>query len=245
MAGPPPAEATLVLLHPVGLDGGSFSFLAPFLDLGGARAPSLLGHGGRPRSPGMTLADVADDVAASVPGRLDLAGFSFGAMVALQVALRHPERVRSLLFACAPATVDPAVMLGRAGSAEAGMAGVVDSTLARWFTPAALEAPGHPGVAYSRSSLLGLDPLAFADGWRAIAGHDARPALGRLRLPLTCLAGSRDVSAPPEQVREVARGVAGARYVVIDAPHIAYLEEPAAVAAVISEHLATAADREP
>jgi pimeloyl-ACP methyl ester carboxylesterase len=92
-------DATLVLLHPVGLDGASFSFLG----LPHAATPNLLGHGGRPRSAGMTLEDVADDVAATVPGDLDVAGFSFGGMVAVQLALRHPERVRSLLVVFSPA----------------------------------------------------------------------------------------------------------------------------------------------
>jgi 3-oxoadipate enol-lactonase len=230
----PDDGSTLVLLHPVGLNGGSFSFLS-FDD---AAMPDLLGHGSRPRSPGMTLERIADDVAANVAGPLHLAGFSFGGMVAIQLALRHPERVRSLLVACAPAAVDRDVILARADLAEAGMEGALDSTLRRWFTPAALAQPGHPGVEYSRASLLALDPLAFADGWRAIAGHDAVDRLHELDLPVTCLAGTHDVSSPPDQVRVIADGVDGARFVQIDAPHIAYLEEPAAVAAVITEHLA-------
>lgn len=227
-------EPTVVLLHPVGLDGASFSFLG----IDGAATPDLLGHGGRPRSPGMTLADVADDVAARVSGRLDVAGFSFGGMVAIQLALRHPERVRSLLVACAPAAVDPDIMLARAEAAEAGMAAVVDSTLRRWFTAAALAEPGHAGVAHARASLLALDPLAFADGWRAIAGHDAVARLSELRLPVTCLAARQDVSAPPDAVQVIADHVEGARFVTIDGPHIAYLEQPASVAAVLAEHLA-------
>lgn len=229
----------LVLLHPVGSNGGSFAFLG----LGGAvgdvpvLAPDMLGHGTRARWPGMTLADVAGDVAGALPGPFHVAGFSFGGMVALALALRYPARVRSLFVACAPAAVDPAVMLARAEAAEQGMAGVLDSTLERWFTPAALADPRHAGVAFARRTLLALDPFAFADGWRAIAGHDVTARLGDLHLPVTALAGRQDVSAPPEQVRKIADGVEGAHYVEVDGPHMAYLENPGAVAAEITAHL--------
>lgn len=227
-------DAGLYLLHPVGLNGAGFAGLG----LENAHAPDLLGHGGRPRSIGMTLPDVADDLAASTTGRLDLAGFSFGAMVALEVALRHPDRVRSLFVACAPASVDRDVVLARAEAAEGGMAGVLDSTLQRWFTATALATPGHPGVAYARSTLLGLDPDAFADGWRAIAGLDVTDRLATLDLPVTCLAGEQDVSAPPEEVRKIANGISGARFVLVEGPHMAFLEQPALVADAIREHLA-------
>ena len=234
-------DPTLVLLHPVGLNGGSFQFLD--LDengLEGAETPDLPGHGRRPRSPGMTLGDAADDLVGQIPGPLDVAGFSFGGMIALQMALRHPDRVRSLLVACAPAAVNRDVILARAEAAEAGMDGVLASTLERWFTSAALADPAHPGVAYSRASLRALDPHAFADGWRAIADHDVTARLAELDLPVTCLAGRQDVSSPPEQVQMIADGVKGAQFLAIDGPHMAYLEHPSAVAGVIRDHLARA-----
>src|SRR2546423_5053787 len=105
-------------------------------------------------------------------------------MVAQHVALRHPERFRSLLVACTGAAVEPGGMLERAAEVEArGIHGVLETTLERWFTPAALAAvPEHPGVAYARRTLLALDPGSFADGWRAIAGHDVRARLGEIEV---------------------------------------------------------------
>lgn len=236
-----PADATLVLLHPVGLTGGAF-FGLDLSALPGARTPDLLGHGSRPRSPGMTVADVADDVAASIEGPLDVAGFSFGGLVGFELALRHPDRVRSLLVACVTAIVDPAVMLGRAEAAEAGMVGVVATTLERWFTAGALAAkPDHPGVAYARATLEADDPHALADAWRAIAAVEVADRLDKIRVPVTCVAGEQDVASPAGEVEEMAAGIPGARFVLVRGPHMAVLEEPQLVGAALSEHLARAA----
>ncbi|HVB06266.1 MAG TPA: alpha/beta hydrolase [Acidimicrobiales bacterium] len=230
---------TLVLLHPVGLNGSTFSLLG----LHDAVAPDLLGHGGRERRPGMTMADLADDVLAQCPGRLDVVGVSMGAMVGLHLALDHPARVRSLLVACSGAAADPATMAARAAAAERGMAGVLDETLTRWFTPEALSRRHHPGVERARQALLAMDPFAFADGWRAIGGHDVAARLGELDLPLTCLAGRRDLAAPPERLLAIAEAVSGARFVVLEAPHIVHLEEPEAFATAIAAHLGGIGDR--
>jgi 3-oxoadipate enol-lactonase len=232
-------DATLVLLHPIGLDGNSFSLLG----LHDAVAPDLLGHGGRPRQPGMTLDDLARDVAEGSSGPLDVVGVSLGAMVGLHLALDHPERVRSLVVACSGAFADPDTMLDRARAAESGMAGVLEETLRRWFTPGAFARADHPGVQRARDSLLQMDPLAFADGWRAIAGHDVRDRLGELKVPLTCVAGSKDLAAPPERLLAIAEAVEGSRFVVLDAPHIVQLEEPAAFRQAIEEHLQAILDR--
>ena len=62
------------------------------------------GHGRTSdRDAPVTFESSADDVAALVRhlkvGKVDLLGFSNGASVALQVAIRHPERLRKLVFA--------------------------------------------------------------------------------------------------------------------------------------------------
>jgi pimeloyl-ACP methyl ester carboxylesterase len=186
------------------------------------------------------MATLADEVAAAYEPPLHLIGISMGGMVGQHVALRHPDKVGSLMVACTGAAVDPAVMEARARAAEeGGMEAVVQPTLERWFTVEALAAqPEHPGVAYARRTLTALDPRAFADGWRAIASHDARPRLREIAVPVTALAGGKDKASPLERSEEIAQNTQHGRLSVIDgAPHMIHLECPDELTAAIEEHL--------
>ena len=239
----PPARVilprvTLVLLTPIGLDAGCWEHV-PLPDVDTVKH-TFPGFGGRPRAPQQpTMASLADEIAASYDGSLALAGVSLGGMVAQHLAVRHPQRVHSLLVACTGASADPSTMEGRAARAETdGMAGVLEETLARWFTPAALaEHPEHAGVAYARRTLLALEPGCFADGWRAIAGHDIVARLGEIAVPTSALAGSLDSASPLPRTREISERVPNARFVVLDGPHMMHLERPGEFAAALVEHL--------
>ena len=231
-------RVTLVLLTPIGLDAGCWEQVP--LPAVATVKHTFPGFGGRPRAPQPpTMASLADEVAASYEGPLALAGVSLGGMVAQHVAVRHPQRVRSLLVACTGASADPATMEQRAARVLAdGMPGVLEETLTRWFTPAAIaSAPEHPGVAYARRTLLALEPACFADGWLAIAGHDIVARLGEIAVPTSCLAGSADTASPVSRTQELSERVPGARFAVLDGPHMMHLERPVEFAAALAEHL--------
>jgi 3-oxoadipate enol-lactonase len=224
-----------VLLTPVGLDAGTWDAVKLTASPIKHEYP---GHGTRPLA-GFDLASLADEVADSYAGDLDVVGASFGAMVGMHLALRHPDRVRSLLLACTGAAADRATMLQRAAAAESlGMEAVLDETLRRWFTPEALAEPDHPGVAYARRTLLALDPDAFAAAWRAIADHDVRDRLEQIEARTTVLGGSADAAAPPERIAELAAAIPEARSVIVDGPHMLQLEQPGEFGRCVADHLA-------
>jgi pimeloyl-ACP methyl ester carboxylesterase len=114
----------LVLLHGAfSAIGTSFGALIPALAASRqVIALELQGHGRtadieRP----LSLEGMADDMAAALPqlgiDQADIFGYSMGAGVALQVALRHPEVVRKLVFASATfnlSGVHPGLMEGMA-----------------------------------------------------------------------------------------------------------------------------------
>lgn len=233
---------SVVLLPPIGNDARTWDFV----DMpDAARRHRFPGFGRAEAATAFTMADLADEVVAAHPGRLHLVGVSMGGMVALNAALRHPDRVVSVLVACTGATASPAVMEQRAVAAETGgMSSVLEDTLSRWFTPRALSAdPAHPGVAYARDALSGLAPSAFAAGWRAIATHDTAARLGQLTVPVTAVAGGQDRASPLSRSEEIARQAPHGRLVVVDdAPHMIQLEQPTAMGRVIAEHLAWSAE---
>jgi 3-oxoadipate enol-lactonase len=224
-------------MTPIGLDAACWD--AMDLPASATVRHEFPGFGDRPRAtPSPTMASLADEVAASYDGPLDVVGVSLGGMVGQNLAVRHPGRVRSLLTACTGAAADPTVMEQRAADAEAGgMDAVVGTTLDRWFTPGALATAGHPGVDYARRTLLALEPGAFADGWRAIAGHDVRAALPGIRVPVTAIAGAHDTASPVARAQEIADRVPTSRMVVLDGPHMMHLERPAELSAAIAQHL--------
>ncbi|WP_433283787.1 alpha/beta fold hydrolase [Pseudonocardia sp. CA-142604] len=231
--------SSLLFLHPVGLD----RWCVEWLDLPPVRAVTMPGHGERERArPGLTLADMADEIVGHSTGPLDVVGASLGGMVAMHLALGHPDRVRSLVLACTTPRGDAAVMNSRADATEdRGSAGMLEDTLTRWFTPAALEADRDtPYMAYARERLLAMDPGALADTWRAIGTHDVLERLGEIRVPTTCIAGTRDLSTPMGVMRDLAARLPDARLVEMDAPHMAFLERPREFSVAVLEHLAWA-----
>lgn len=226
---------TTVLLHPVGLDRHTWRHV----QTPDGVAVDLPGHGDAPAVRELSWDLLADHVCAQAAGRLDLVGLSLGGMLAQYIAIHRPERVRSLFVACSTAATDAAALLARAAHTERdGMAGVLDSTLARWFTPLALATPGHPGVEYARQRLLADDPAVFAAYWRLMATHDVRAALPSVAVPTTLLAGTDDASTPVTAMREIAGSVPHARLVTASGPHMLPLERAELVTKMIDEHLA-------
>ena len=227
---------TAVLLTPVGLDADCWAWCVLPAD---AERHVWPGHGDRPLADTPPdMASLADEVAATYDGPLDLIGSSLGGMVAQHVAIRHPDRVRSVFAACTIPKGDPEVMAERATNAREDMPRSIETALQRWFTPDFLARADHPSVAYSRRTLERLDPEAYAQTWEAIAGHDATGGLPGITAPTTVLAGRQDISSPPELGEQIAAGIPGARLVVLNGPHMLFMENGPAFAAELRDHLA-------
>jgi 3-oxoadipate enol-lactonase len=121
---------------------------------------------------------------------------------------------------------------------------MVADTMKRWFTAGALERrSAAPPIAYAYEQLLATDVGVLADTWRAIARHDVRGLLGGIRMPVTCIAGRQDESTPLAVMQDLATRLPDARLVELDAPHMAFLEQPREFATAVQEHLAWVLDR--
>ena len=238
--GPPVA-----LLHPVGLD---LTFLAPVADILRREFTVLTvdqrGHGKSPAATSThSLVDYSDDLHALLT-QLALkpaavVGFSFGGMVAQELALKYSQDVSALVICASRASLPAEARdIARTRGDDArkrGMGDVLNATLDRWFTPA-FRAAGKDDAA--RARLLSDQVEGWAQAWYAMADVDTLPRLSGLRTPTLCLAGELDQSSPPEVVKEMAAAIPEAHYAELrGAPHMLFLEQPEMTARVVGDFL--------
>lgn len=241
--GPP-----VLLLHPIGLDLTCWDAQVAAL-LRGFRVlrVDLRGHGRSEVPPApYTLAGLADDVHGLLQrlqiGPAHVVGLSLGGMVAQVLALDHPGDVRSLVLADTVSTLSPeartAIVERGEKARRGGMTAVLDTTLARWFTPSFMHAPV---VGRCRERLLADDVEGWAGAWQAISQVETQPRLKEIRVPTLVITGEADVSAPPARAEAMAAAIPGARlHIVPGAPHMLPMEQPAVFNAAVLDFLRTA-----
>lgn len=246
-----PAEGglgpTFVLAHALGCDASMWDDLARHL----ARHARVVrydqrGHGRSTACAGpFTLADLADDAAALIDqlggGPVVWVGLSMGGMVGQELALRHPQTVRALVLANTTSGYPPEARAGWAqriaGIRQGGLEAVVDGALQRWFHPG-FHAEHPATVAQWRERVLACDPASYIACCEAIAALDTTSRLGAITVPTLVIAGALDLGTPPEMARTIARGIAGARLVVLpEASHLSVLEQPRAFREALDDWL--------
>jgi 3-oxoadipate enol-lactonase len=202
------------------------------------------GHGDSPLPPEhATVEGFADDLVALLDelgiGRVSLCGLSLGGALCLTVAARAPARVERLVLACCgPRFGEPAQWSQRARTVRAdGMGAIADTVVARWFTEAFQRRAPDVVSAYA-AMVRATPPEGYARCCEAVGRYDARDLLGRVRAPTTVLTGRHDpVSGPPDG-ELLATGIAGARLVLLDAAHLANVEQPQAFSDAVLDALA-------
>ncbi len=202
------------------------------------------GHGRSPVPPGpYQIRDLGRDLLTLLDrlelGRVSFCGISLGGMVGLWLAAHEPARLDRLVICGAAARMPhPEDYAARAGKVRRdGMASVADAVLARWFTPTFMGS--HQNTVDSIRTLLVSTPAeGYAATCEALAAMDQREDLQRILAPTLVIAADQDQSTPPEQSREMAERIPGARLAMIPAAsHLASIEQPEAVTDRILEHL--------
>lgn len=185
------------------------------------------------------LADIADALAeeASRHGidRFHYAGSSIAGGVGLELALKHPSRVASVITVCSGAKLGTEE-LWRDRAAQVrqhGTASVVEASAARWFTSDPRETE-ESTMTSLLAALPGIDDEGYAMCCEALLRFDAQDRIVGLPTPLLAIAGEHDLSAPSRQSEQLAERVADGRSIIIaGAAHLAAAEKPDDVAAAI------------
>ncbi len=204
------------------------------------------GYGASPPISPLTFEAIADAIA-ELLDRLGvesahLCGLSFGGHHALHTALRHPNRVKSLVLADTSAAfggdgTDPDEWRRlRTAPLDAGLnlADIADDVIA------AITAPGFDGPERDRTAAaMARIPSA---GFRAACGllttHDVRHRLGEITAPTLVMVGELDEETPPAYAAEIAEGIPDSQLKMIPgAGHLSPSETPDLFNRLVSEFL--------
>jgi proline iminopeptidase len=260
--GPP-----LLLMH--GGPGLDHVSLTPFRKLAGRHTVVFYDHRCNGRSTGASVTSMTwENLTADADAlreelgfeRWALLGHSFGGHVALEYALRYPERVTNL------------ILLDTAGDARWSQEHAAEVLAGRGFSPktVAVARRFYTGriapkdfvraalrlmPAYDhRFSLLRLGREMLEAGWRVktrpealvfggqmMRGWSVMDRLGEIRVPTLVIAGHDDFLFPPESQALLAAGIPNARLRIIErAGHNPQSERPAETLAAVADFLAVA-----
>ncbi|MBB5500362.1 alpha/beta fold hydrolase [Paraburkholderia sp. MM5384-R2] len=201
------------------------------------------GHSAVAREP-FAMRDLADDLAKLLDAlgarTTHLVGLSLGGMIAQQFALDHPSRIGTLTIADSTGGTPPEnreLWNQRADTARSdGMEALLPSTIARWLTPD-FQA-GHPeAVEPIRETFARTSPEGFAMACEALRDFDLRGQHGAIRSPTLTVAGRHDTGTPPAATQAIAEAIEGARFELLDAAHLAPIEQSQRFAALLESFL--------
>lgn len=191
-----------------------------------------------------STAEMAAKIIASAPLRFALAGFSLGAIVALEIIAQAPERVERLALIGGNARLisDANAKVRRAALAKAGELGVASYVAEVWDQSVAAS---NRNDAALRQCLMAMADATSLDAFRAqveisLDRTDSRPRLPQIAVPTLVMVGAEDRICPPDLSSEMAAAIIGARLAVIDgAGHYVTLEQPRAAARELRRWLDT------
>lgn len=174
------------------------------------------------------------DLLAEFIGRLDLdqphlVGNSFGGTLALQLAIQHPETIRSVVgidtYAGWSGSFTPAVVAERLKASLPDLELPPEQVASKWIT--GFVTPGAPATIKEelRSIITDFNPGGMRLMIRSLAEADLREDLAEVRLPTLLIWGAQDVRSPLAVARELQARLVGSRLVILEgAGHLPQVE---------------------
>jgi 3-oxoadipate enol-lactonase len=245
----------IMLWHSLLCDGGMWrNQIEPLSALGRVVSFDGPGHGKSETPPQhFTLEDNADALLDAFEElgiqRVVAVGLSWGGMLGMRLALRHPHRVKALaLLDTSAEPTDRAekvkyrvfVSFGRRFGLPHALADSQITPL--FFSPRARSAQPEMVERMVRAA-SGFDREGIARASLAVVVHRSNilPELGRVRIPTLVVCGREDRATPPIHSQRIAEKIPGARLVWIEgAGHLTALESAAQVNDVLVPFVKTA-----
>lgn len=190
------------------------------------------------------IIEILDDLGVD---RVHLIGNSWGGMIGGTFAALHPDRIGIAVLM--NATASPSGLrqkveygfLTRSAQLIGGLRGpLVGPVIDAFLGPTAKRE--KPEVVATVTELA--RQVNFSSGRHAVTSvvprrPDQRELFGRIRTPVLVVAGAEDATFPVTETEAMADSIPGARFVVLEqSAHLAALESPAEVNALIDDFLA-------
>lgn len=230
----------LLLIMGFGGDHQSWAFQAPALSqhhrvimfdnrgAGQSSAPDA------PYSTRMMAEDAVGLLDALGVERAHVLGVSMGGMIAQELALNHPRRVRSLQLHCTYARPDRYMLALMDAWRDIRTKATLEEwmrSVALWlFSPVTFAERPEFVEAVIQTALANPYPFSLTGFLRqgeAVRGHDALARLPTLTCPTLVSVADHDILVPPRFAREVAAAVPKAEFRTIDAAGHVYFWERA------------------
>jgi 3-oxoadipate enol-lactonase len=241
------------LLLIMGLSGTALHWGEPFLKaLRGDFEVIVYDHRGvgasSPLDGPLTIVDMAEDAVGLLEAlSIDSAhvmGISMGGMVAQELALAHPERVRTLTLGCTYCGGEGSVVtapevarrIGEArmsGDRERAIRTAWEANVSPAFAENADAYAAYRAISYERAVAV---PVIIAQ-LQAIGGHDTSARLSELTMPALVIHGTADEILPVQNGRMVASLIPGSRLEIFEGVgHVFFWERPDRSAELVREH---------
>ncbi len=217
----------IIWLHGAGLSGDTWRS-----DVGGIK-PDLPGHKTADCIANPSVERYADSIEPLLPNRFALVGHSLGGMVALELAARHPQRVRGLVLAEAvPTVLQSPISIFLAGIAKAIMSHISPKRLA-WLS--GLSEP-EPVKHHLRQQTGSMTLQGIRDGLQAAMLYDGRRHLPDIQAPTLIIVGERN-KATHAGAKLLHDGIPHSQLMKMPGGHIIHIENADRFYATVTDFL--------
>jgi 3-oxoadipate enol-lactonase len=201
------------------------------------------GHGksGVPNGP-YSMERLGRDVLAVLDGlgiqKINWCGLSMGGMVGQWLGANAANRIDKLILSNTSCYFpDKTMWEGRIKLVrEKGLAAIVDANMERWFT-AAFRERSPQAMDKMREMFVATKVEGYVGCGEAIRDMDHRPLLAKITAPTLVIVGRQDPATPLEGNEFIRQHIPGAKIAVLEAAHIANIEQPKVYADTVLEFL--------
>src|SRR6267378_4393520 len=244
LSGPANAPA-LVLSNSLGSNFGMWDAQVPtFAKTHRVLRYDTRGHGQSEVPPGpYTFEQLAGDVLALADSlnidKFHFCGLSMGGVTGLWIALHAPERLHKLVLCSTGAKIGTADAWGNRIEAvrRNGTKSIAAATMERWFTTPFREREPQT-VERIQKTLANTNNEGYIACCEALRDTDLREQVASISVPTLVISATHDPAAPPTDGKFLAKQIAGARYVELDAAHLSNIEQHKQFTQEVSDFLA-------